>query len=181
MQAEEGRRAPAPVDVSHQATVDDDGDAPLAISTAMTIAAAPEAIWDRLIFYEQLEGRPPLHLRLLLPVPIETIGRKSQVGDEARCVYEGGHLIKRVTRLDPPRSYEFDVVEQELALGGGMRLVGGDYRIRPLADGRCELRITTRYHGARRPRWMWRPIERTVCHSFHRHLLRAMRRAIEAS
>ena len=84
-----------------------------------------------------------------------------------------------MTRLDPPRSYEFVVSEQALTIGGGMKLSGGSYQIRELAPGRSELRVTTRYTSTRWPRWMWRPVEAAVCHSFHRHLLRAMRRAIE--
>lgn len=154
--------------------------AAITVKTSMPIAATPETIWDRLVFYEQLEGRPPLHLRLLLPVPLGTEGAKENVGDEARCLYEGGHLIKRVTGLEPPHRYVFEVAEQALEIGGGMRLSGGQYEIRELAPGRCELEITTRYTSKRWPRWMWKPVERAVCHSFHRHLLREMRRRMEA-
>jgi phytoene synthase len=157
-----------------------EGPPPITVTTAMAIAAAPTTIWDRLVFYEQLDERPPLHLRLLLPVPIRTEGAKEAVGDEVRCLYEGGHVIKRVTAIEPARRYAFEIAEQALDVGGGMRLSGGQYEIRELAPGRCELTITTRYTSARWPRWMWRPLEAAVCHSFHRHLLRAMRRAMEA-
>lgn len=156
------------------------GPASVTVTTAMTIAAPPATIWERLVFYEQLDGRPPLHLRMLLPVPIRTEGAKEEVGDEARCLYEGGYLIKRVTAIEPEKRYAFEIAEQALEVGGGMQLSGGQYEIRELAPGRCELTITTRYTSKRWPRWMWRPIEGAVCHSFHRHLLRAMRRAMEA-
>ena len=151
----------------------------ITVDTTFAIAADPATIWDRLLFYEQIDQRPPLHLRLLLPVPIETVGRKSEVGDEARCLYEGGFLIKRVTHIDPPRRYGFEIAEQALSIGGGMRLAGGDYTIEAEGAGRSRLCITTRYTSARWPRWVWRPVERAVCHSFHRHILGAMRRAIE--
>jgi hypothetical protein len=131
------------------------------------------------MFYEQIDQRPPLHLRLLLPAPIETAGRKSEIGDEARCLYQGGYLIKRVTQVDPGRRYAFEVAEQALVVGGGVRLAGGEYVISELARGRAEVRIVTRYASHKRPRWLWRPIERAVCHSFHRHILRAMRRKVE--
>jgi hypothetical protein len=150
------------------------------IVTRMTFAASPETAWKALMFYEQIEERPPLPLRLLLPVPIRTEGRKSEVGDEALCVYEGGHLVKRVTEVDPGRSYGFEVATQELAVGGGARLSGGGYTLRPLAGGRTEVELATRYTCARRPRWLWRPIEAFVCHMFHRHILGAMRRDAEA-
>lgn len=153
--------------------------APIEVTTCMEVHAPPERLWERLMFYEQLDERPPVHLRLLLPVPIDTIGRKSEVGDEARCLYEGGYLIKRVTEVDPERRYAFIVSEQALDIGGGMRLSGGEYTVREVSEGRSELEIVTRYTSPKWPRWLWQPIERAVCHSFHRHILSAIRRAAE--
>ena len=148
------------------------------VATSMIFEAAPADVWDRLMFYEQIDQRPPLHLRMLLPTPIETAGRKSEIGDEARCLYRGGYLIKRVTQVEPRRRYVFEVSEQALEVGG-VQLSGGEYVISELARGRAEVRIVTRYASPRWPRWLWRPIERIVCHSFHRHILRAMRREVE--
>jgi hypothetical protein len=141
------------------------------IVTRMKFAASPEQAWDALIFYEQITERPPLHLRLLLPLPIRTEGRKSGVGDDARCVYEGGHLLKRVW---------FEVVEQNLTVGGGMRLLGGGYTLRELPDGRAEVALETCYVSPKHPRWLWKPIEAAVCHTFHRHILGTMRRNAES-
>ena len=150
------------------------------IVTRMTFAASPERAWHELMFYEQIAERPPLPLRLLLPRPIRTEGPKSRVGDGARCVYAGGHLLKRVTRIDRGRRYEFEVVEQDLAIGGGMRLVGGGYTLRDLPNGRAEVALETRYLSPKHPRWLWKPIEAAVCHWFHRHILSAMRRNAES-
>jgi hypothetical protein len=161
--------------------LDHDAKPTTSVATSMIFDAAPADVWERLLFYEQIDQRPPLHLRLLLPMPIETAGRKSQIGDEARCLYDSGYLIKRVTQVEPGRCYAFEVAEQALVVGGGMRLSGGEYLIHELARGRAEVRIVTRYASHRRPRWLWRPIERAVCHSFHRHILRAMRRSVVGS
>lgn len=147
------------------------------VITPMTFAASPAQVWGRLLYYEQIEEPPPLHLRLLLPVPIRTVGRKSQVGDEAECIYEGGYLIKRITRFEAERCYAFEIVEQALAIGGGMKLSGGEYALREIPGG-TEVSLSTRYQSRRRPRWLWQPFEAAVCHSFHRHILRAMRREL---
>jgi hypothetical protein len=155
------------------------GAAPVSIETRMTFTGTRADVWKRIVFYEQLEHPPPLHLRLLLPIPIETIGDKSRVGDEARCRYQRGYLIKRVTGVEVESSYVFDVVEQALDVGNGMKLVGGSYVLRALDDGRTEVALTTRYSSPRSPRWLWKPIEAAVCHSFHRHILREMRRSME--
>jgi hypothetical protein len=149
------------------------------IVTRMNFGAAASAVWSGLMFYEEIEERAPLHLRLLLPLPIRTEGAKSAVGDVATCLYEGGHLLKRVTRIDAGRHYEFEVVEQTLEVGGGLRLSGGCYTLRELSVCRTEVAITTRYLSGKRPQWLWKPIEAIACHLFHRHLLSAMRRKVE--
>ena len=150
------------------------------ILTRMAFAAPSERVWSALMFYEQIEERPPLHLRLLLPLPIATEKVKSNVGDVVRCSYQGGHLLKRITEIDPRRHYGFDVGEQTLAIGGGLILSGGCYTLRRLPNGGTEVAVTTRYVSGRRPAWLWKPIEGTVCHLFHRYLLAAMRRKVES-
>jgi len=150
------------------------------IVTRMIFAASPERVWEGLVFYEELGGRPPWHLRLLLPVPIRTEGKVSAVGDEATCLYEGGHLLKRITKIEQGDLYEFEVAEQALSVGGGMRLSGGRYTLRGLPDGRTEVSVETRYLSRKWPRWFWRPLEKMVCHLFHRYLLGSMRRQVEA-
>ncbi|MGC2463105.1 MAG: hypothetical protein WA446_19370 [Steroidobacteraceae bacterium] len=40
------------------------------VITRTSIAASPAKVWRSLMFYEQIEESPPLHLRLLLPLPI---------------------------------------------------------------------------------------------------------------
>jgi hypothetical protein len=148
---------------------------PTTIVTRMHVAASPQRGWKSLMFYEGIGERPPLYLRLLLPRPIRTEGSNSVVGDQATCLYEGGHLLKRVTKIDRCRQYVFSVVEQNLAVGGGVRLTGGSYSLRDLLYGRTELSITTQYTSRNRPRWLVQPIEECVCHMFHRHLLGAIR------
>jgi len=153
---------------------------PSSVVTRMSFAASPTQVWQGLKFYEDIDERPPLHLRLLLPVPIRSDGRISEVGGAAECLYEGGHLLKRVTRIQPGQLYEFEVAEQQLSVGGGMRLSGGRYTLRELTDGRTEVSLQTRYVSSKWPRWFWKPLERLVCHWFHRYLLSSMRRTIES-
>jgi len=144
----------------------------------MEFPTSPEQTWSGLIYYEQIAERSPLLLRLLLPQPIRTEGRKWAVGDEIRCLYESGHLIKRVTKIETGLHYGFEVVEQDLALGRGIRLLGGSYTLRRLGDRHTEVALETRYVSPRRPHWLSRPIEAAVCHAFHRYMLRTMRRKL---
>jgi hypothetical protein len=151
------------------------------VVTRANFKAPPEEVWEALMFYEQIEERSPLHLRLLLPVPIRTEGRKSEVGDEVRCIYEDGHLLKRITQVTRSRNLVFEVIEQNLALGGGIKLSGGSYTLRELPGGHTEVALNTEYSSSRRPRWLWMSVEAFVCRMFHRHMLSAMRRKMEAA
>jgi hypothetical protein len=151
------------------------------VVTAMTFSTSPEQTWSGMMFYEEVPSLPPFHLRLLLPAPIRVEGSKSAVGDEARCVYERGYLLKRVTRIVPRHRYVFEIVDQRMAIAGGVRLAGGGYALRELPTGSTRVELETRYVSRLRPRWLARRIEAAVCHAFHRHILRAMRRAVEAA
>lgn len=151
------------------------------VVTRAKIAVSPARIWQSLMFYEQIENSPPLHLRLLLPLPLRTDGSKLAVGDQATCLYRQGHLLKRLTQIEPCRLYEFAVVEQNLALRGGVLLCGGSYTLRELSDHRTELAVTTRYVSHRGPRWLWKPIEAMVCHLFHRYLLSSIEKKAQCS
>jgi len=153
---------------------------PSTVVTRNSFAALPRQVWQGLVFYEEVRERPPLHLRLLLPVPIGTEGRIAKVGGEVKCLYEGGHLVKRVTRIEQSELYEFEVAEQALSIGGGMRVLGGRYALRELANDQTEVAVETRYISKRWPRWFWKPLEGLICHSFHRYLLSSMRRTIES-
>jgi len=157
-------------------------DVPIAPSTSivtmMEFPASPEQAWAGLVYYEQIAERSPLYLRLLLPQPIRSDGGKWAVGDEIHCLYQRGHLIKRVTQIEIGHLYRFDVIEQDLSVGGGIRLLGGSYTLRGVGDRHTEVALETRFMSARRPTWLSRPIEAAVCHAFHRHMLRTMRRTL---
>lgn len=144
------------------------------VVTRQAFPQPPEQLWHSLMFYEQIETPAPLYLRLLLPAPVLSEGARAAVGEVATCHYETGHLLKRVTRIEPARLYEFAVIEQQLQIGSGLRLSGGSYALRALPGGGTEVAVTTAYSGGRRPRALWLPIEKMVCHLFHRHLLRSI-------
>ena len=120
---------------------------PVSIVTGTTLASSVEGAWGGLMLYEQIPGRPPWPLRMLLPEPRGTEGSGSAVGNEVLCVYEGGFLRKRVTRVDPGRRYDFEVVEQRLTIAGGIRLVGGSYSLRAITEGSTRVELETRYVG----------------------------------
>ena len=144
------------------------------VTTCQDFFAAADAVWDALMFYEEIAEDRPFLLRRFLPTPIGTQGCKSEVGSDVKCRYVGGHLLKRVTRIVRRQNYAFEIVEQNLALGG-IRLLGGDYTLRMMAKDRTRVALATHYASPNCPRWLFGRLEAAVCHSFHRYILSAMR------
>jgi uncharacterized protein YndB with AHSA1/START domain len=151
-----------------------------AVATVVQLAAPPDAVWRALHFYEDLPSRPLWFLRIFLPRPIRTEGAKTELGSIVRCTYDGGHLMKRITAVEPPWMVRFDVLEQDLGVEGCISLGEGSYELRATPGG-TELVLTTRYRGHLRPRRLWRPFERFLGHRLHRHILDGMRAALEAA
>jgi len=144
------------------------------VTTCQDFFATADAVWDALMFYEEIAEDRPFLLRRFLPTPIGTQGCKSQVGSDVKCRYVGGHLLKRVTHIVRGQNYAFEIVEQDLALGG-IRLLGGDYTLRVLSEDCTRVALATHYASPNRPRWLFGRVEAAVCHSFHRYILSAMR------
>src|SRR5512133_589493 len=49
------------------------------VVTGTRFPGSIEAVWEKLMFYEQIERRPPWLLRLLLPIPVRTEGRAIEI------------------------------------------------------------------------------------------------------
>jgi hypothetical protein len=144
------------------------------VTTRQDFLAAADAVWDALMFYEEIAENRPFFLRRFLPTPIGTQGCKSEVGSDVKCQYVGGHLLKRVTRIVRGHIYAFEIVEQNLALGG-IRLLGGEYTFCKLSEDCTRVALATRYASPNYPRWLFGRLEAAVCHSFHHYILNAMR------
>jgi hypothetical protein len=151
----------------------------VSISTDAAFAAAPGDAWRAIVFYEEIEHRPPWLLRLALPRPLRSEGAKDAAGGIVRCTYESGYLLKRMTAVEEGRLLAFDVVEQHLDFGGGVELLGGGVSIDPLGSDRARVTLTTRYKRPWRPLDpVWAAIEERLVHGFHRHVLEGMRRSL---
>jgi hypothetical protein len=141
------------------------------IVTHRSIAAPAQRVWDGLQFYEELDQEAPFLLRLLLPRPARQVASAQVQGEATTLPYEGGHYARRITKLEPPLRYEFEVIDQQLKSDRGVLLLSGAYTLRETKPGLTDLAITTRYVSRIRPRWLADPIEAMLCRRLHRHLL----------
>ncbi len=132
------------------------------------------------MFYEDVPRRPWPLLRLLLPQPLRSEGDKLRVGGDVRCTYVSGELRKRITEVEPARLLRFEVIEQALGIERYGRAHHGSYEFFPDPAGGTRLLLTTAYRGRMRPRFLWRLIERYLCHRLHHHILIGMQERLGA-
>jgi hypothetical protein len=149
------------------------------VATRIDFNASAEAVWNHIMFYEEISGRSPLILRALLTQPIRTQGDKSRAGAKVRCVYRRGHLIKRITAVEPPNLLQFEVVEQRLGIERCVLTLGGSYQIHTSGEA-TEIVLITKYRAYLRPRYLWRPLEAFLATRLHNHILRSLGAAVMA-
>ena len=145
------------------------------VTTQVHLDVAPEIAWNLIMFYEEVPGRPPFLLRMFMPAPVRTEGKKTRVGAKVRCIYKGGDLVKRITAIEPPGLIQFEVIDQRLGIEACAVALEGSYVMRRSADG-TDIVLTTRYAAYLHPRLLWSPLERLVTGQLHRHVLNGMRR-----
>ena len=159
-----------------------DGLAVMSVSTVSVVDAPPGATWDGIQFYEEVR-RPVPWLLWLSPSlrPQYTRGRSERVGDLKVCVYQRGHLIKRITAVEPGRRLTFAVVEQDRIETDGVTLVDGSFQLESIDGGRrTRVTLTTRYVPKLAPRFAYAWAEAWTVHTLHGHVLAGMKDRAEA-
>ncbi len=154
----------------------------MSVSTVSVVDAPPGATWDGIQFYEEVR-RPVPWLLWLSPSlrPQYTRGRSERVGDLKVCVYQRGHLVKRITDVVPGQRLAFAVVEQDQIETDGVTLVDGSFQLEPIDGGRhTRVTLTTRYVPKLYPRWAYAWAEAWTVHTLHGHVLAGMKDRAES-
>ena len=149
----------------------------MSVSTVSVVDAPPGKTWDGIQFYEEVR-RPVPWLLWLSPSlrPQYTRGRSERVGDLKVCVYQRGHLVKRITDVQPGRRLAFAVVEQDRIETDGVTLVDGSFELEPIDGGRrTRVTLTTRYVPKLAPRFAYAWAEAWTVHTLHGHVLAGMK------
>lgn len=148
---------------------------PSTVQTARVLPATPQQAWDAQLFYEEVPGpRPVLH-RIGLPRPIAAEGQINAVGDKHTSRYtKGGRIVKQATAVEPGERLTFDLIEQKNFEDRSIRFIRGRFDFEPVGDDATRVTLTSIYQPALRPRMLWQPIEQTIAHTLHDHVLDGM-------
>lgn len=143
-----------------------DAPAPITLSDRVVLNASPEAVWasvERL--HLDLDGRAPLWMRALLPVPREIRGGGADPGAERRVIFDNGTLLARVVSAEAPRRFEVALSIEDAGsefFDHWIVLERSTFTFEPLPDGRTAFTHTTTYRPRHAPRWYFAPIERAL-------------------
>jgi hypothetical protein len=148
-----------------------------AVATRVHFSASPDVVWNHIMFYEEVPGRPPFLLCTLMPHPVRTEGDKTRVGAMVRCAYSEGDLMKRITRVEPPHSLKFEVINQRLGIESCVLTLGGSFQIYTCGNA-TDVVLTTNYQAYLHPRYLWRPLEALLVRQLHGHIVRGVRAAV---
>jgi hypothetical protein len=152
------------------------------VRTELRVDATMDQAFRAIMFYEQVEHDPPWLLKLALPKPIRSEGSKAAAGNLVSCYYDRGYLVKRISERVENRRLAFEVVEQHLHFERDITLLDGSFAVESLDGtqrGDTRIVVSTRYRRRLYPRWLWEPMERTIVHTLHGHVLEGMRRKID--
>lgn len=158
---------------SIEQTVGFDPDSETIITTRI-VDGTPEELWESIQFYEEVEGHRPRLLVLALPKPLYTRGSIDEPGDEKQCVYDKGHITKRVTEVKPGEVLAFDVIEQIDFENRSVRLISGRFLFEPVDECRTRITLETTYEPKLQARPIWRPYEIAVTRELHEHVIFGM-------
>jgi hypothetical protein len=147
------------------------------VVTKLHFNTTAQTVWDGIRFYEEIPIEPTFLLRLCIPYPLRSEGKKTGPGSKVMCIYNGGDLVKEITSIDPPRLMTFEVHNQSLGMESCVVAQGGSYEIVPTADG-VDVLLTTNYLGFLHPRFFFRPFERFMTHQLHLHILKGMKKIL---
>ncbi len=151
------------------------------IQTTMTVSADVAEIWDKVCFYEEVEGTPTWFLRMVLPLPLRTVGDHKTVGTICRCEYsEGQHILKKITASVENDLLAFDVVETTERFARHIRLKGGTIRVAPTPQGGAVVTMVTDYEPNRGVGMLRSALIFCAIRAMHRFVIRDMAAAIRA-
>lgn len=164
--------------------------APLrAVTTSVTIAAPPRAVWPHVIGFSELPPPSELVFAAGIAYPMRAEIRGQGVGAVRHCVFSTGPFVEPITAWDPPRRLAFDVTEQPPGmretspynhvyaphLDGYPQSERGEFRLVPTQDGGTRLIGTTWYRIDMFPQLYWTPLSDAMIHAIHERVLEHIR------
>lgn len=139
------------------------------VVTQIEVPGKSQDVFEKLHFYEGSELTPPRILKIALPNPLRVEGNMFEEGAIVKCLYEEGHLVKKMTSVEENKLVAFDVIKQVNIEDRSVRLISGKISLEESGD-KVIVTMTTRYVPKLGARLLWRQSERLIVKALHEHI-----------
>jgi len=164
------------------------------VVTTLEVDAPPEAVWQHVIAFGDIEPPTQLLFTLGIAFPVRATLHGEGVGAVRHCEFSTGPFIEPITVWDPPRRLAFDVQSQpppmqELSpyrhihaphLRSALIARRGEFRLSALEGGRTRLEGSTWYTLDMAPHGYWALWSDTLIHAIHARVLSHIKAQAEA-
>jgi hypothetical protein len=164
------------------------------VVTTMEVDAPPEAVWQNVIAFGDLEPPADWVFKTGIAFPMRARIEGSGPGAVRHCEFSTGAFVEPITTWDAPRRLGFDVASQPPAmkewspfrhvhpphLDGSIRSKRGEFRLVSLPGGRTRLEGSTWYELPMYPEAYWKVWSDALLHRIHLRVLTHVKRLSEA-
>lgn len=148
-------------------------------STVREINSCIHSTWKAVRFYEETTKKPPLILRIILPIPKRVVGDHSIEGGISKCEYsDGAFIVKEVTSLVKPSKLEFIVVENSYHFDRLIRLCGGKILLIEETSNKTKIIMTTYYENTSFLNSLLEPFIKLIIRSLHKFVIQEINYSI---
>ncbi len=163
------------------------------MTSAVTIDAPPEEVWQSVIGFPEITAEPEWFFRLGIAAPLRATIEGQGVGAVRHCEFTTGAFVEPITVWNAPHRLAFDVTEQpepmfELTpyrhihpphLKGSFRSTRGEFRLIELPDGQTRLEGSTWYELKIYPHAYWTLWTDWLVHRIHVRVLEHIKQNAE--
>lgn len=155
------------------------------VSTAVSVDAAPEAVWNRVVCFPPMKAPDDLIFKAGIAYPTHATIDGTGAGAVRHCVFNTGTFVEPITVYEAPHLLRFDVTSQARPmnetsiysdlhpphLNGYMISKMGQFWLRLTSDRSTELEGTTWYQNRMEPYFYWRIFSDAIIHKIHERVL----------
>jgi hypothetical protein len=148
------------------------------VTSVVTLDASAEEVWSALLAPDDVSANRPLLLRMGLPVPLRCSLEGTGLGARRTCYFDSGVIEERVTRWEPARRLDFQIVRSTLPGRHWLGFESASYIMEELDPRQTRVTRMTTITSKLCPAWYWRHFEHMGVDAEHRYLFESLGNAL---
>lgn len=150
----------------------------ITIENAVLLDYAPETVFNEVKQMDKLDAEKPFGLLLGLPSPYRCELAADTVGAIRTCLFSNGEIIAQITKYEPGKVLEMDVVDYTLTGRDWFEFVDATYTFKE-ENGQTKITRTSSYKSILNPRFYWQPLESWGIAQEHKFVLASLKKNLK--